>query len=284
MNPRFTAHLSDTSINYVMSQSLICAIEYEQTDVASRILDRWPDAMNAYGTDDMFPLNAAALKGNLTLVLRMFEYPQLDVHSIDGYGYNGLLNALNPHLIDTLHDSNERIDVSDEHIEVAKAFLRNTKFNHLHIEYDGDGTALEYVYHERSKNKSYPWWKVLQIFDIEALEAEISQSNDSNFKEFLLNHLKESRSLCVREVLSLRNALFCRLNQDILIPIIVWICWNRLHGRTEREKIADVMRIFHRVDAKPDKSSNNSRIRLHESMDSENPMRNSESLQIKLNE
>ena len=118
------------------------------------------------------------------------------------------------------------------------------------------------MHHRSFNDESSPWWKVLQIFDIEALEAEISQSNSPFFKGFLLNHLRESRSVCVREVLSLRNALIC-VGEDILIRIVVLICWNRLHGKTEREKIVDVMRIFRRVDTKSitserDKTSKNS--------------------------
>ena len=252
MDSRFWESIDPDLFFSTLSQSLVYAIENGQTDVMVQTLDRWPDCISYANGLGLTALNFAALKGDLTVALRLFKYPGIDVHSVDARGNNGLANALHPYLIERFNDGNLGdgfIDLTDEHIEIAKCFLTNPKFNHLHRKVDDEEhyTALECAFRSRViDDSSYPWSEVLQIFDIEALEAEISQSNHSKFQEFLLNHLKESRSLCVREVLSLRNALVSLIGEDILIRIIVLNCWNRLHGKTEREKIADVMRIFRR--------------------------------------
>ena len=125
MDPRFTHHhYPDDEINTNMSRSLVYAIEIGETDVIPRILHRWPDAINDCGLAER-PLNFAALKGNLAVVLQFFQCAQLDVHCIDHdededegleEGDNGLNNALNPYLSYRFNGSNggQRIPVSDE--------------------------------------------------------------------------------------------------------------------------------------------------------------------------
>ena len=238
MDPRFTENFADGDVDdYSLSQYLLRTIVGGEIDLAMRMLDRWPQDIDVnYGNGHL--LGAAARLGSLALVLRLLEYPELNVQGGDYASCNALYKALSVS------------DPTPQHFEIASVFLKHPSFDHLKplIDYRGrHSTALECVYRIRDcKGKPYPWMEVLRIFDIETLEAEISRSDTSGFRELLVNHLEQARSVCVRQVLSLRNASVSLIGEDVLIRMIVLICWNRLHGKTEREKIADVMRIFRR--------------------------------------